>query len=110
MMAKKGAIVHGYEVNPILVWRSRNFIKNAGLEKKAFIHWKSFWGEDLSKFDVITVYGITYIMEKLEKKLQSELKPGTRVVSNYFTFPTWKPAKQDGEILLYSSTSTFKSK
>ncbi len=30
-------------------------------------------------------------MKYLERKLQKELKPGAKVVSFAFTFPTWQP-------------------
>lgn len=85
--AKLGIETHGYEINPVLVAISRLKIRKLGLEKKAFIHFKDFWFQDLSKFDAITVYGISHIMGKLEKKLLLELRPGGRIASNYFKFP-----------------------
>lgn len=100
-LAESGLEAHGYEVNPILVWLSRANIRKAGFEKKAFVHWGSFWGKDLSSFDLVTVYGIGVIMPKLERKLQTELKTGARVVSNGFTFPNWRPTKTDGGITVY---------
>lgn len=101
---KAGAEVYGYEINAFLVWLSRRKIKRAGLNNKAFVYWKSFWKVDFSSFDVIIVFGITYIMKELEKKLLKELKPGSRVVSNGFNFPTWKPIKKEGAIYLYKRT------
>lgn len=100
-LAKKGAEAHGYEINPILVWQARRNINKAGLRRKAFIHWQNFWNEDLSGFDIITVYGIGYIMKKLEKKLRKELKDNARVVSNTFCFPTWPQIKEEGGVYLY---------
>jgi len=100
-LAKKGVEAHGYEINPILVWQARRNINKTGLRGKAFIHWKNFWNEDLSKFDIITVYGIGYIMKKLEKKLRKELKNNARVVSNAFRFPTWPQIKKEGGVYLY---------
>lgn len=100
-LAKAGAIAYGYEINPVLVWWSKYRIYRAGLSKKAFIYRKDFWKADLSQFDVITIFGVYYMMDKLEKKLMRELKPKTRVVSNYFKFPNWKPSKQDNNVYLY---------
>ncbi len=100
-MAKRGAEAHGYEINPLLVWLSRRNIKKAGLNGQAFIHWKNLWRVDFSEFSVVTVYGISYMMKKLETKLKKELKPGARVVSKYFTFPSWPYSKKEDNIYLY---------
>lgn len=100
-LARAGAEAHGYEINPLLIWWSRINIQRAGLETKAFIHWKSFWGENFITFSVISLYGIPHIMKRLEKKLRTELRPGTRVVSNAFTFPHWIHSKKDNDVYLY---------
>ena len=103
-LAKKGIETHGYEINPILVWQARRNVNKAKLKGKAFIHWKNFWNEDLSIFDIITVYGIGYIMKKLERKLRKELRNNARIVSNGFCFPTWPQIKKEGSVYLYKKT------
>lgn len=100
-MARAGAIAHGYEINPFLVWWSRRKIAREGLSGKAFIHQKSFWNENFSSFDFISIYGIGYIMKDLEEKLQRELPVGAKVAANAFEFPTWKYAKRDNGVFLY---------
>ena len=100
-LAKAGAEAHGYEINPVLVWWSRREIKKAGLSDKAFIHRNNFWNMSFSKFNVVAVFGIGYMMKKLEAKLKKELKPGSRVVSNYFIFPNWQYSKKEDNIYLY---------
>lgn len=100
-LAKAGIQAHGYEINPLLVWWARRKISKAGLTDKAFIHWKSFWGQDLSSFDIVTIFGINYIMPGLEKKLRKELKAGSRVVTNAFTFPNWPHAQKADGVYLY---------
>jgi hypothetical protein len=40
-------------------------------------------------------------MGALEKKLSSELKPGARIASNHFTFPSWKPIQESSGISIY---------
>jgi cyclopropane fatty-acyl-phospholipid synthase-like methyltransferase len=99
--AKLGIESHGYEINPFLVLLGRKNIKKAGLENKAFMHFKNLWQEDLKGFDVITLYGMRHMMARLEKKLDKELKPGSMIVSNYFTFPKWKPSSQEDNLYLY---------
>lgn len=100
-LAKAGAEAHGYEINPILVWWSRLKIKKAGLSKKAFVYQKNFWNLDLSDFNIVSVFGIKYMMARLELKLKKELKPDARVVSNYFIFPTWQYSKKESSAYLY---------
>src|SRR5208337_3945742 len=51
-LARQGAEAHGFEVNPVLVLISLRNIRRAGFHGRAFIHWKSFWRADLSRFDV----------------------------------------------------------
>ena len=99
--AKKGAKAVGFEINPFLVWRANRNIKKEGLNNLAVAKWKNFWWQDLSDFDIIFVYGIGHIMKGLEKKLQKELKPGTKVVSLIFQFPNWQPKKEEKGIYIY---------
>lgn len=101
-LTKAGAEAHGFEINPFLVWISRRRIRNLGLEKRAFIHKKSFWHEDLSSFNKVTLFGLNFIMKGLEKKLQSELKQGSFVAVNAFKFPTWPVVKENDHIFLYT--------
>jgi methylase of polypeptide subunit release factors len=100
-LAEAGVEAHGYEINPFLVWLSKQNIARAGLRGKAFVHRKSYWDEDLSKFDIVTVYGVPKIMERLEEKLARELRKDTRIISNMYTFPTWSPSKMDDRVYLY---------
>lgn len=100
-LARAGAEAHGYEINPLLVWLAKTNIRKAGFENKAFIHFRSFWHENFSEFDIVTIYGIGYAMKKLEPKLKQELKPRTRIVSNCFTFPNWPKSKKEDGIYLY---------
>lgn len=100
-LAKAGAEAHGYEINPFLVIWSRIKIYRAGVSGKAFIHWGNYWRKDLSGYSGIALYGISHIMAKLEKKLTHDLKPGARVISYVFTFPTLECLLQDEKVNLY---------
>ncbi len=100
-IAKTGATAYGYEINPVLVLRTKIIAKRLGLSKNIKVETANFWNKDLSGFDGIVVYGITYVMPKLEKKILKETKPGTRIVSNYFSFPNIKPRQKKEDILLY---------
>lgn len=92
---------HGFEINPFLVLYSRYRIYRKGLQKKAFIHWRSFWNENLGKFDIIVLFQIGYVMKKLEGKIDKESRKQTRIVSHYWKFPGWKIIKKTDEVYLY---------
>ena len=102
-LAKTGAEVHGYEINPLLVWWSRRKIKKLGL-KKVFIHEKSFWDVNLKKFDVIAVFQIYYVMKTLSKKIKKEAKKNVRIVSNTWKLPGKKPIRKLSNVYLYAKT------
>ncbi len=94
--ANRGADAIGYEINPLLVWISRWRLKGKGKVETA-----NFWKKDLRDFDAIIIFGVSYVMKGLEEKLRKELKPGARVVTNYFTFPDWKPSQTKEGINVY---------
>lgn len=99
--AQAGAEADGYEINPWLVFKAKRLLRNLGLQSQTNIRMQSYWDVNLGEYDVVSVYGITYIMEGLEKKLRSELKPGAIVVSNYFKFPNWKPTREVNGVRQY---------
>lgn len=100
-----GAEAHGYEINRFLVWYSKMKIKTAGLENKAFIHQGNFFKEDLSKYDAISVFGVFYIMNELEKKLKKEARPNAVIVCNNFPFPNWQPTHKEGKFYVYRNST-----
>lgn len=100
-LAKRGAEAHGYEINPILVLRSRFNIRNSGVSNRAFVHWKSFWRADLSQYQLVTTYQVGFIMGRLESKVMREMDTGTRVVSHHWRFPHLIPEKIMQDLYLY---------
>lgn len=96
--AQAGATVDAYEVNPILsLWSKWRLRKQSNVD----IYTRSFWSVNLSQYDVIVVFGMTHIMERLRMKLERELKPGVKVISNIFEIPGWTPEKDNGGVKLY---------
>ncbi len=92
----------GCEIHPGLV-RMANFkIRKKKLQEKIEVYKKSLWNFDTSEADVMLLYQIPYAMEKIGEKLQMEMKPGSRVVSNGFVFPEWEPDKEEASIYLYT--------
>lgn len=98
--AQKGTEMHGYETDEALKRLSVENIEKRNI-KNAFIHDKDFWHEDLSIYTIICCYPMPSIMGRLERKLQEELKPGARVLLNYFPFKHWKEKKVKDNIFLY---------
>lgn len=82
----------GIEHNPYLTLFSRflAIISTNGVVK--FKH-KSYFKEDLSKYDVVFCYLFPSHMEKLKAKFEKELKPGSRIVTNTFKIKGWKSTK-----------------
>jgi len=50
---------------------------------------------DVSPADVVTLYLTTSANNKVKPKLESELRPGARVVSHDYEVLGWKPLKVD---------------
>jgi hypothetical protein len=99
--AKRGIESHGYEINPLLVWISRRKIKQLNLQHKAFVHYKSFWKTNLSNYSIITMFQYRTFMPAIERKLQKELKPSTKIISNHWKFKNLKLIKHIKDVYLY---------
>jgi cyclopropane fatty-acyl-phospholipid synthase-like methyltransferase len=100
-LARRGAEAHGWEINPVLVLASRRNARLAGMAGRVFIHWGSFWRADLSRFTVITVFQVGFVMTRLREKLERELPPQARVVSHYWRFPGLAPERSRGNVMRY---------
>lgn len=77
------AHVTGYEIDLIahakaLFWRKVKNITNASFIKK------SFYDQDLSDVDAITMFHLGSSMPELREKFSKELKPGTIICANRF--------------------------
>jgi SAM-dependent methyltransferase len=98
--ARRGAQSVGVELHPFLylwsVWRA----KVRGISNASFMR-ENLWIVDLSGYDVVFLFLIPHRMKKLKKKLFTDLKPGTRVISNGFSFPDWQYVRKDGTVYLY---------
>ncbi len=100
-LAKKGAIVHGFEINPLLILYSKVRIKKLGLQKNAIIHWKSFWKTSLNNYNTIIIFQFHTIMRRLENKIKKEAKKNTKIISSIWEFPALKPIKKSEDVYLY---------
>ncbi|WP_081955239.1 cyclopropane-fatty-acyl-phospholipid synthase family protein [Achromobacter sp. RTa] len=101
--AQRGLTAQGIEYNPDLVELSRRNAERAGVGDRATFVAADLFATDLSKADVITMFLLSTINEKLRPRLL-ELAPGTRVVSNTFRMGDWEP---DAEETVTQDCSTY---
>lgn len=99
--AKLGIDATGLEINPILYLLTILRIRKNNL-KTAHVYLKDFWKVNLSEYKYVTIYGITFIMPGLEKKLKKELKKGAKVATSHFTFPNWEYSEKKGNVYIYT--------
>lgn len=90
--------ITGYEINIIAYLISKFRCRN---KKNIKIFKKNYWNEDLKEFDTIFVYGISYMMQKLEDKLSKELKKDAIVICYFYKLPTKKPIYTSDKLFVY---------
>lgn len=77
----------GYEVNPLAYLLAK--LRTMG-KRGVTVRCRNFWKVDVGEADVLFCYLFPDVMEKVARKLELELHPGTRVVSGNFPLPGWK--------------------
>jgi len=90
--AKRGAQGLGVEYNPELVELSRRNARAAGVADRAQFVEGDMYTADVSQASVLALFLIPENLRKLTPKF-ARLKPGTRIVSNAFEIPGWRPSK-----------------
>lgn len=88
-----GARAVGFEIDRRLVKESRNNVRKAGVQDLVEIRQQDILQADLSGATVVTLYLFPEANRLLRPRLWSQLKPGARVVSNYFDMDEWVPDK-----------------
>jgi len=96
-----GARAVGVELNPIRVYLSKLRVSRLGLQDRVEVRRQSFFEADLREADVVSMYLLPEINEKLKPKLKEELKRGARVVVYAFIIKGWKPTKSDSESKIF---------
>lgn len=86
-----GANSVGFELDPFVFFLAKL--------KQWIFGWKgrmirgNFTKQDISDADIITCYLMPKSLAKLQKKFDSELKPGTKIISYAFHIGNWKAKK-----------------
>lgn len=89
--AKFGARGLGLELDPKLVELSRERAREAGVADRTEFRVEDVMRADFSQASVVTVYLLPSLMARLAPIFLDGLKPGSRVVTHAFVFPSWKP-------------------
>jgi len=92
---KFGAKAVGVELDRILVKSTEDRIRELKIEDRARILNANIFDVDLSQASVVTLYLLTSGNETVKPKLESSLKPGTRVVSHDFQIAGWVPIRSE---------------
>jgi len=95
IMAAKdfGARAVGVELREDLVKKALSTVYENSLQDRVTIVNGDMFNVDLTSADVIFLYLTTSANEKVKPKLETELKPGVRVVSHDYEIVGWKPVK-----------------
>lgn len=99
--ARHGAIATGVEMNPFLVPYSRWRARRAGVQNCVTFIRGEIKNFPIHDADVVFLYLLPSLLGKISAKLSSELKPGTRVISNSFPIPGWTPVMHNNGVFLY---------
>jgi len=96
-----GARSIGIEADPFRCLYTWVRIIISGLSKKTGLIWGNFFRSNLSEATIVILFLSQSANNNLRKKLSQELKPGSRIVSYYWTFNGWRPKKVDRKFGVY---------
>jgi precorrin-6B methylase 2 len=81
----------GVEIDPALVKKANENARKAGVADRVEFVQADLFKTDLSPATIVTLYLSPSINLRLKSKLQEELRPGARVLSNRFEIKGWPP-------------------
>jgi len=89
-----GAHAVGIDIDPLRIKEARENAKKAGVEPLVRFEENDLFKADIHEASVVTLFLLSSVNLKLRPKLLSDLKPGSRIVSNTFDMGDWKPDKE----------------
>lgn len=95
---KYGARAVGIDIDPQRVKEANERIQKAGVQDKVTILNEDLFQADISEATVVTLYLLPSLNQKLIPKLNKELKPGTRIVSQSFDMGDDYPPEKTVEV------------
>jgi SAM-dependent methyltransferase len=84
----------GVDIDPVRIREAKENAKKAGVSAVVRFEENDLFQADIHDATVVTIFLLPNINLKLRPKLLSDLKPGTRIVSNTFDMGDWKPDKE----------------
>jgi cyclopropane fatty-acyl-phospholipid synthase-like methyltransferase len=91
-----GATAVGIDINPVRVKEANERVAKAGVTDKVKVLNEDLFAANIGQASVVTLYLLQSLNEKLIPKLNKELKPGTRIVSQTFSMgDRYPPEKQE---------------
>lgn len=84
-----GAQGTGFELSPIF-WLAAKINLFLNGCKNSKINCRNFYKYNLGEADAIFCFLSAHAMEKLKSKFETELKPGTKIISYSFHLPGWQ--------------------
>jgi len=88
----------GIDINPVRVKEANERVQKAGVADKVKILNEDLFEANISNASVVTLYLLPVLNVKLIPKLNKELKPGTRIVSQSFDMGSNYPAEKTVEV------------
>lgn len=92
--AKLGARAVGVDIDLQRIRECHDNLRNTNLKHLVEFRRQSFFDTDLRPATVLALYLLPAINKLLRPKMLFELRPGTRVVANYFEIADWVPDDQ----------------
>ncbi len=89
-----GAHAVGIDINPVRVKEANERVAKAGVTDKVKILNEDLFAANIGQATVVTLYLLQTLNQKLIPKLNKELKPGTRIVSQTFSMGEDYPAEK----------------
>lgn len=87
--AAEGCLARGAELNIWLVIAANWRAWRRGLHQLGYVEWCDMWSTEANGYDVVTVFGVPCIMDRIGKKMLAEAKDECTVCSNSFAIPGW---------------------
>ena len=88
---RHGARGFGVEIDPRLVQRSNEEARRLGIADRVKFLRQDLFNTDFREANVLTLYLLPDVNIALRRKILTELKPGTRVVSHDYDMRGWPP-------------------
>jgi len=89
-----GAHGVGIDIDPQRIREANENAKKAGVENLVRFEENDLFKANIRDASVVTLFLLTSVNARLRPKLLSELRVGTRVVSNTFDMGDWKPEQE----------------